>query len=116
MVLRWKLTGVHLFLASPLGAPAKHHLSFQAWLFLLRKSDGALSLGQGECLALHRPSVPFRRERGKKAKQQTGCEEWYARARERRNEKKQDCLGMVYVLIKCTCLSPTLSFRGGKKG
>lgn len=106
MEINWR---VHLFLASPLGAPAKHCLSFQAWLFLLRKSDGASSLGQGECLALHQLSVPFKRERGKKAKQQIGCEEWCACARERRNEKKQDCLDMVYVLIKCTCQSPSIS-------
>lgn len=104
MEINWR---VHLFLASPLGAPAKHYLSFQAWLFLLRKSGGAWSLGQGECLALRQLSVPFKRERGEKAKQQLGCEEWCARARVRRNEKKQECLGMVYVLIKCTCQSPS---------
>lgn len=68
-------------MASPLGTPAKHFLSFQAWLFLLRKSGGDSSLGQGECPALHRLSVPFKRERGREAKQQSGCEEWCAAGR-----------------------------------
>lgn len=63
---------MHLFLASPLGTPAKHFLSFQSWLFLLRKSGGDSSRGQGEYPGLHRLSVPFKRERGKEAKQQSG--------------------------------------------
>lgn len=102
MEINWR---VHLFLASPLGAPAKHYFSFQAWLFLLRKSDGASSLGQGECLALHQLSVPFEKERGKKAKQQIVCEEWCVCSSELGNEKKLNRLGMVCVLMRCTCLS-----------
>lgn len=98
-------------MANPLGTPAKHYLSFQAWLFLLRKSDGASSLGQGELLALHQLSVPFKREGGKKAKQWIGCEEWCAPARQLSNEKKQDCLDMVYVPIKCTCWSPSIDVQ-----
>lgn len=93
MEINWR---VHLFLAGPLGAPAKHFLSFQNWLFLLRNSGGDSSLGQGERLALHRLSVPFKRERGKEAEQQTGCEEWCAPAGACRNENRTVWVWFMY--------------------